>query len=64
MPTPNPVLDPDLEELNQLCEHIGCLCGIPGCKGHEDKGGFIELDASKLRFRSTEPTEGSEYRAS
>jgi len=20
-----------------------CLCGIPGCEGHEDKGGFIEI---------------------
>ena len=20
-----------------------CLCGIPGCMRHEDKGGFIEI---------------------
>ena len=36
------------EEVLQLIEDMGCLCGIPGCKGHEDKGGYIEFDASKF----------------
>ena len=26
-----------------------CLCGIPHCKGHEDRGGFIEIEASRLQ---------------
>lgn len=32
----SPNLDPDFDNPE-------CLCGIPGCKGHEDKGGFIEI---------------------
>ncbi len=45
-------------ELLKLIEDMGCLCGIPGCKGHEDMGGFILLEASKLRIQESD--EGSE----
>ena len=37
-------------ELLLLIEDIGCLCGIPGCKGHEDKGGYIELTRVELEL--------------
>jgi hypothetical protein len=38
-------------ELLKLIEDMGCLCGIPGCMGHEDLGGFTLLEVSKLRTR-------------
>lgn len=35
-------------ELVALIEDMGCLCGILDCKGHEDLGGFILLEVSRL----------------
>jgi hypothetical protein len=34
--------------LKSIEEAEYCLCGIPYCKGHEDRGGFIEIEASRL----------------
>lgn len=28
------------KEVRDLVESMQCLCGIPGCLGHEDEGGF------------------------
>lgn len=49
-------------ELPKLIEDIGCLCGIPGCKGHEDMGGFILLEGSKPGVQESEDAE-SELRS-
>jgi len=43
-------------ELLRLIEDMGCLRGIPGCKGHEDKGGFVEIEASQLRIWESDAT--------
>ena len=46
-------------ELLKLIEEIRCLCGIPGCAGHEDLGGFIVLEASKLPILSKDEADES-----
>lgn len=42
-----------------------CLCGIPGCMGHEDKGGFIEIPRllAQLFFGAGESESGPDERA-
>lgn len=40
------------KELAEMANDIGCLCGIPGCKGHPDLGGFIEVSRSELHLLS------------
>ena len=40
------------DELLRPIDDMGCLCGIPGRKGHEDLGGFVVLERDKLQILS------------